>query len=92
MAKNENVKDQSVQTEEKSKFVLGKMNYILLAVGFLILVIGYFLLSGGASDDPNVFNPEIFNFRRITLAPIVLIIGFAVEIFAIMWRPRSKKD
>lgn len=92
MAKNENVKDQPVQTEEKSKFVLGKMNYILLAAGFLILVIGYFLLSGGASEDPNVFNPEIFNFRRITLAPIVLIIGFAVEIFAIMWRPRSKKD
>ncbi|MBQ4010486.1 MAG: DUF3098 domain-containing protein, partial [Bacteroidales bacterium] len=41
----------------------------------------------------NVFNgDEIFSFRRITLAPIVLIIGFAVEIFAIMWRPRTKKD
>ncbi len=92
MAKIEIQKDQSAQTEEKLKFVLGKKNYIALAIGFLILVIGYFLLSGGASENPNVFNEEIFNFRRITLAPIVLMIGFAVEIFAIMWRPRSKKN
>lgn len=92
MAKNEILKDQPVQNEEKTRFVLGKKNYIALAIGFLILVIGYFLLSGGASEDPNVFNAEIFNFRRITLAPIVLMIGFAVEIFAIMWRPRSKKN
>ena len=78
---------------EKNGFALGKKNYIALAIGFAILVIGYALMSGGASTDPNVFNgDEIFSFRRITLAPIVLIIGFAVEIFAIMWRPRTKKD
>ncbi len=88
--KLENIKGQELKNEEKSEFVFGKKNYIALAIGFLILVLGYFLLSGGASEDPNTFNPEIFNFRRITLAPIIMTIGFAVEIFAIMWRPRSK--
>lgn len=83
---------QNIQNDNKSKFVFGKMNFILLAIGFVILVIGYALLSGGKAEDPSVFNPDIFNFRRITLAPIVLIIGFIVEIVAIMWHPRSKKD
>ena len=92
MAKIENQNEKVVSESGKSGFALGKKNYIALAIGFAILVIGYALMSGGASEDPNVFNPEIFNFRRITLAPIVLIIGFAVEIFAIMWHPRTKKD
>jgi len=90
MAKNDQLNEKKPAEEVKSEFALGKKNYIALAIGFAILVIGYALMSGGESEDPNVFNPEIFNFRRITLAPIVLIIGFAVEIFAIMWRPRNK--
>lgn len=92
MAKNDQPNEKKPAEEVKSGFALGKKNYIALAIGFAILVIGYALMSGGASEDPNVFNPEIFNFRRITLAPIVLIIGFAVEIFAIMWHPRTKKN
>ena len=93
MANKEIQNDKIVSENGKNGFALGKKNYIALAIGFAILIIGYALMSGGASTDPNVFNgDEIFNFRRITLAPIVLIIGFAVEIFAIMWRPRTKKD
>ena len=92
MVKNDQLNEKKPAGEAKSGFALGKKNYIVLAVGFVILCIGYALMVGGGSDDPNVFNPEIFSFRRITLAPIVLIIGFAVEIFAIMWRPRAKKD
>jgi hypothetical protein len=46
-------------------------------------------MTGGKSDDPNVFNPEIFSFRRITLAPIILLFGFAFEIYAIMKKPKS---
>ena len=92
MAKNDQLNEKKPAEEVKSGFALGKKNYIALAIGFVILVIGYALMVGGGSDDPNVFNPEIFSFRRITLAPIVLIIGFAVEIFAIMWRPRSKNN
>mgnify|MGYP002627519089 CR=1 FL=1 len=91
---NKNIQNDKTFFETgKNGFALGKKNYIALAIGFAILVIGYALMSGGASTDPNVFNgDEIFSFRRITLAPIVLMIGFAVEIFAIMWRPHTKKD
>ena len=93
MAKNDQLNEKALPEEGKARFALGKKNYIALAIGFAILVVGYALMAGGASTDPNVFNgDEIFNFRRITLAPIVLIIGFAVEIFAIMWRPRAKKN
>lgn len=76
--------------DENKGFVLQKINYILIAIGFLIIIIGFFLLAGGKSNDPNVFSEEIFNFRRITLAPIVIMIGFLIEIFAILYKPKSK--
>ena len=73
-------------------FALGKKNYIFLLIGFIIIIIGFLLMIGGKSEDPNVFNEnEIFSFRRITLAPIVVLIGFTFEIWAIMKKP-SKKD
>jgi len=74
-------------------FALSKENYILLLIGFAIIVLGFILMIGGKSDDPTVFNEdEIFSFRRITLAPIVVLIGFVFEIWAIMKKPRSKGD
>lgn len=88
--KNDNkVKASSIE-EKKQEFVLSKKNYILLAIGFAIIVIGYFLLSGGKSDDRTIYNPEIYNAMRITVAPIVILIGFCVEIFAIMWKFKKK--
>lgn len=70
---------------EGKEFALGKENYKLLVIGFLIIIVGFILMIGGKSDDPNVFNAEeIFSFRRITLAPIVVLFGFLFEIFAIM--------
>lgn len=74
---------------KEAGFALGKENYRLMAVGFALIVIGFILMVGGGSDDPNVFNPDIFNFRRLTLAPIILFIGFVLEIYAIMKRPKS---
>jgi len=72
-------------SNEDKQFALGKENYKLLVIGFLIIVIGFALMIGGKSDDPNVFNgEEIFSFRRITLAPIIVLFGFLFEIFAIM--------
>jgi hypothetical protein len=69
---------------------LGKENYILLAIGFGIIIIGFLLMVGGKSADPNVFNGnEIFSFRRITLAPIVILAGFIFEIYAIMKKPKE---
>jgi membrane-bound ClpP family serine protease len=72
------------------KFPLGKENYTLLVVGVVIIIIGFALMVGGGSDDPNVFNPEMFNFRRITLAPIVTLFGFVFIIYAIMKKPKDK--
>lgn len=65
-------------------FPLEKKNYKLLAVGLAIIVIGFILMAGGGSDDPNVFNEDVYSFRRITLAPIVVLAGFIFEIYAIM--------
>ena len=70
-------------------FALGKENYKLMAIGFVIIIIGFILMAGGGSDDPNVFNPDIFSFRRITLAPMVLLFGFIFEIYAIMKKPKD---
>lgn len=69
-----------------SRMPLGKRNYVLMLVGFAIIVLGFVLMLGGGSDDPSQFNYEMFSFRRITLAPIVVIGGFMFEIYAIMKR------
>ena len=74
----------------KENFALGKENYILLVIGFAIIVLGFILMIGGKSEDPTVFNEdEIFSFRRITLAPIVVLAGFIFEIWALMKKPKS---
>jgi hypothetical protein len=74
----------------KETFLFGKRNYTLLLVGLVFVALGFILMIGGGSDDPNVFNPEIFSFRRITLAPILILIGFVIEIFAIMSKPKEE--
>jgi len=75
--------------KEKTNFALGRENYKLLAIGFAIIVIGFLLMLGGKSDDPEVFNEKIFSFRRITLAPVVILAGFVFEIWAIMKKPKD---
>ncbi len=72
-------------------FALNRENYKLLLIGFVIIVIGFILMVGGKSEDPAVFNPEIFSFRRITLAPMVVLFGFLFEIYAIMKKPKSSE-
>jgi len=72
------------------KIVLGKENYYLMLLGLVIIIIGFILMSGGKYTDPNVFaEDELYSPRRITLAPIVVIIGFAIEVYAVFHR--SKK-
>jgi len=77
--------------DDMKEFALTKENLKLLVVGFVIIVIGFILMTGGKSPDPNQFNPEIFSFRRITLAPVVVLFGFLFEIYAIMKKPKSEK-
>ncbi|KOH43983.1 DUF3098 domain-containing protein [Sunxiuqinia dokdonensis] len=80
----------STEELKKQTFALGKENYKLLLIGFGIIVLGFILMVGGKSEDPSVFNPEIFSFRRITLAPIIVLFGFLFEIYAIMKRPKEE--
>jgi len=76
--------------ENNSNFALGKENYLYLAIGFVIIIVGFLLMVGGGSDDPKVFNgDELFSFRRIVLAPIVVLFGFFFEIWAIMKKPKE---
>ena len=69
-----------------------KKNYLLLIAGLVLIGLGYLLMIGGGSEDPNVFNPAIFDTQRITIAPMVCLIGFVTIIVAIMWRPKTKNE
>ena len=75
------------QSQSTKKFLFGKRNYQFLFVSILIIATGFILMIGGGSDDPNIFNPEIYNWRRIRLAPTLILIGFAIEIYAILTKP-----
>jgi len=83
------LKEMAKKESKESGFALGKENYKLMAIGFAFIVVGFILMAGGGSDDPNVFNPDIFSFRRLTIAPILLLFGFLFEIYAIMKKPKS---
>ncbi len=74
---------------KETGFALGKENYKLMAIGFAVIILGFILMAGGGSDDPNVFNPDIFSTRRLTVAPILLLFGFIFEIYAIMKKPKG---
>lgn len=68
-----------------NNFVFSKKNIMFIIIGCVVTLIGFFLMMGGGSDDPNVFNEEeMFSFTRITLAPILVIGGYALVIFGIM--------
>ena len=72
---------------KKNKFAFGKRNYKFMIIGILFIALGFIIMSGGGSDDPNVFNEEIYSFTRIRIAPLIVIIGFAIEIYAIITKP-----
>ncbi len=71
------------------QFAFQRKNYLFLMAGVLVIIIGFLLMSGGGSPDPNVFDESIFSFRRITLAPIVVLLGFVVVGYGIMYKPRK---
>jgi len=75
--------------ENKREFLFGKKNYTIMLIGIAVIVLGFILMAGGGSDDPEIFNEEIYNFRRIRLAPTLVLIGLGIQIYAIM--AKSKK-
>ena len=72
-------------------FIFTKKNYLLLITGLVFIFSGLILMVGGGSEDPTKFSDEIFNFQRLTLAPILIAIGFIIEIFAIMNKNKDDK-
>ncbi|MGB0880591.1 MAG: DUF3098 domain-containing protein [Polaribacter sp.] len=79
--KNENI--------QKSEFLFGKRNYIIMLIGLVVIALGFIFMAGGGSDNPEVFNEEIYNWQRIRLAPTLVILGLAIEIYAILANPKK---
>lgn len=76
--------------EKSTPTIFSKDNYIWMLIGIVVIAIGMFMMSGGASDNPAVFNEkEVYSFRRITLAPIVILAGLVIEIYAIFRKPKG---
>lgn len=82
----------SIKNENKHSLPLDRKNYILMLVSIGIAIIGFILMSDGKSASPDVFNEEMFSFRRITLSVIFVLAGFSFMIYAIMYRPKDKNE
>lgn len=80
---------QAPKSNVENDFAFGRENYILMCVGVLVLIIGFMLMAGGNPADGTSFSIEIFSTRRITVAPIVIIIGFAIEVAAIVYKSKE---
>lgn len=76
--------------ENNEEMVFGKMNYIFMVIGVVLIILGLVLLAGGGSKDPNIFNEEIFNAQRLKIAPVLMLLGFGLEIYAIMFKQKNK--
>ncbi|UGS23442.1 DUF3098 domain-containing protein [Flavobacterium channae] len=79
-----------MENNNKPEFLFDKVNYKILLVGLAVIALGFILMSGGGSDNPNVFNEDIFNFRRIRLAPTLVLIGFGITVYSILKNPSKK--
>ncbi len=84
--------EQKRKEESKATFVFERKNYKFMLIGIAFIALGFILMTGGGSDDPNVFNPEIYNWRRIRLAPALVLLGFAIEVYAILLKPDTKEE
>jgi hypothetical protein len=81
--KNNNNNKEQAQEQPKQEFLFDGINYKILLIGIAVIALGFILMSGGGSKDPNVFNEDIFSFRRIRLAPTTVLIGFGITIYSI---------
>ncbi|WP_088324558.1 DUF3098 domain-containing protein [Polaribacter tangerinus] len=74
---------------KKPAFLFAKNNYIIMIIGLLVIALGFIFMAGGGSDNPEVFNEEIYNWQRIRLAPTLVIIGLGIQIYAILATPKK---
>ena len=78
------------ENTKKPEFLFSATNYKILIIGLVVIALGFILMSGGANENPNVFNEEVFSFRRIRLAPTVVLIGFVITIYSILKKSKSE--
>jgi len=84
-------KKRKEEAKNTALFIFEQKNYKFMLIGAAFIALGFILMAGGGSDDPNVFNPEIYSWRRIRLAPALILIGFGFEVYAILLNPAKKK-
>ena len=72
----------------KKTFLFERKNYAIMIAGIALIVLGLALMTGGGSEDPNVYNPELFSARRIIVAPFLIVLGLSLEVWAIMHKPK----
>ena len=75
--------------KKKKTFLFDKSNYKYVIIGILFIILGFILMSGGGSDNPDVFSEEIYSFRRIRVAPALILIGFGIQVYAILKSPKK---
>tara|TARA_B100001057_G_scaffold442207_1_gene477404 strand:+ start:1006 stop:1248 length:243 start_codon:yes stop_codon:yes gene_type:complete len=75
--------------KNNKEFIFKKYNYLIMIIGIIFIAFGFILMSGGGSNDPNIFNEEIYNFRRIRVAPTLVLIGFGIQVYAILYRAKK---
>jgi len=79
----------TVNNSVQKEFIFDKKNYKFMLIGLGVILLGFVLMAGGASDNDSVFNSDVFNFRRIRLAPFVVLVGLGIEIYAILLNPNK---
>ena len=84
------IKKTKNEQDNGTKMPFGRDNYLWVLIGIAFILVGFLLMIGGGSDNPDVFNEAIFSFRRLTLAPILVLAGFGIEIYAIMKKPKDE--
>jgi hypothetical protein len=89
MSKKKNRQNSQKKTQE---YIFQRRNYLLMFIGLALIALGYILMSGGGTEDPEVFSEAIFSFRRIRLAPALVLIGLGIQVFAILSNPNKKKS
>tara|TARA_S200000501_G_scaffold300920_1_gene288052 strand:- start:250 stop:483 length:234 start_codon:yes stop_codon:yes gene_type:complete len=75
--------------KQEKKLLFGSINYKIMLFGIFFMILGFLLMSGGGSDDPNVFSDDIFSFQRIRLAPILIVTGYIIQVYAILKSPEK---
>lgn len=81
-----------MKKQERTDFLFDRSKYKLLIAGLLVTAVGFLLMVGGGSKDPNVFSYDIFSFRRITLAPFMVLLGYGIQIYAILKKKTPEKQ